>query len=223
MAQRHYGSLGYVPPTYFAEALTPETFEDASCHHTLTLSPSPGIATVGMGLVNNNNGLIACRVLLGLFEAGIVPGALYLISMYYQRYEVQWRMSLFFCGSISAGAFSGLLAFAIGNMHMVGGYASWRWIFILEGLLTVVVGVASKWWIPDWPEKASFLSDDERAMLLARLATDTGGATMDRLDKRAAKRILTDWKIYAGSIAFMCVSSNGYAGSVSLFPLCRCT
>lgn len=101
-----------------------------------------------MGLVKNNNGLIACRVLLGIFEAGIVPGessgasvsrlhadgdafrpgCIYLISMYYKRYEVQWRMSLFFCGSITAGAFSGLLAFAIANMSGVGGYEAWRWL-----------------------------------------------------------------------------------------------
>lgn len=47
--------------------------------------------------------------------------------MYYKRYEVQWRMSLFFSAAILAGAFSGLLAFAIGNMSGVGGYESWRW------------------------------------------------------------------------------------------------
>lgn len=88
-------------------------------------------------------------------------------------------------------------------------------IFILEGLLTVVCGVAGKWWIPDWPETAKFLTDEERVMLLARLSADTGGAVMDRLDKRATMRIITDWKIYAGAFAFMCVSSNGYAGSVS--------
>lgn len=100
-----------------------------------------------MGFVNNNAGLIGCRALLGLFEAGVVPGTcrglskksrrngltttriacIYLISMYYKRYEVQWRMSLFFSAAILAGAFSGLLAFAIGNMSGVGGYESWRW------------------------------------------------------------------------------------------------
>ena len=47
--------------------------------------------------------------------------------MYYQRYEVQWRMSLFFCASIMAGAFSGLLAFAIAHMDGAGGYGAWRW------------------------------------------------------------------------------------------------
>lgn len=86
-----------------------------------------GISTVGMGLVNNIQGLIACRALLGFFEAGIVPGCIYLISMYYRRYEVQWRMSLFFSAAILAGAFSGLLAFAIAKMHDVGGLEAWRW------------------------------------------------------------------------------------------------
>lgn len=56
---------------------------------------------------------------------------LYLISMYYKRYELQWRVSLFFSASILAGAFSGLLAYAINNMNGVAGYHGWRWIFIM--------------------------------------------------------------------------------------------
>jgi len=88
-------------------------------------------------------------------------------------------------------------------------------IFILEGLLTVVVGAASKFWIPDWPETAEFLTEDERAMLVARLYADTGDAKMDHLDKRAFHRIAKDWKIYVGTMAYMGVLNNGYAGSVS--------
>ncbi|KAF2993364.1 hypothetical protein E8E14_000085 [Neopestalotiopsis sp. 37M] len=172
-----------------------------------------GIATVGQGLARNVGQLIACRFLLGLFEAGLFPGCVYLISMYYKRYELQWRMSLFFCASIIAGAFSGLLAFAIANMGGVGGYEAWRWIFILEGLLTIVVGCVSKWWIVDWPETASFLSADERQVLILRLAQDTGEARMDHLDRTSAKRIATDWKIYAGTVAYFGVVNTGYAGS----------
>lgn len=104
-----------------------------------------GIATIGQGLVRTTGELIACRFLLGIFEAGLFPGkdfhrmsevysssidasqgCVYLISMYYKRYELQWRMSLFFCASILAGAFSGLLAFAIANMGGVAGYGAWR-------------------------------------------------------------------------------------------------
>ncbi|RBR25028.1 uncharacterized protein FIESC28_02152 [Fusarium coffeatum] len=180
-----------------------------------------GISTVGMGLVKNVEGLIACRVLLGFFEAGIVPGCIYLIGMYYKRYEVQWRMSLFFSASILAGAFSGLLAFAIAKMHDVGGLEAWRWIFILEGLLTVVVGVAAKWWIPDWPETASFLTEEERARLVERLAVDSGDAKMDHLNKAAWRRIMSDWKIYLGTLAYFGILNNGYAGSFFIPTILR--
>ncbi|KAK8024875.1 hypothetical protein PG990_002698 [Apiospora arundinis] len=172
-----------------------------------------GIATIGQGLVNNVAGLVGCRFALGVFEAGVFPGSVYLISMYYNRYELQWRMSIFFCASIIAGAFSGLLAFAIANMAGVGGYGAWRWIFIIEGLMTVVVGVAAKFWVTDWPERAAFLTPAERRMLVRRLAADTGEARMDRLSRRATRRLLTDWKIYAGTLAYFGVVNTGYAGS----------
>jgi MFS family permease len=90
-----------------------------------------GISTIGQGLIQNQAGLIAMRLLLGLFEAGFFPGCVYLISMYYKRYELQWRLNLFFCGAILAGAFSGLLAYAIANLDGLGGYGGWRWIFIM--------------------------------------------------------------------------------------------
>jgi hypothetical protein len=82
-----------------------------------------GISTIGMGLVRNFQGLVAMRVLLGFFEAGLTPseyfttfvrhrtdrsGCVYLISMYYKRYELQWRFTLFFTASIIAGAFGGV-------------------------------------------------------------------------------------------------------------------
>ncbi|GAP92265.1 putative MFS general substrate transporter [Rosellinia necatrix] len=172
-----------------------------------------GITTVAQGLVQNIQGLIATRFLLGLFESGVFPGCAYLISMYYKRFELQWRMSVFFCASILAGGFSGLLAYGIANLGGVGGYGAWRWIFILEGLLTVLVGAVSKWWIADWPETAKFLNEDERRLLIARLEKDIGEAKMDEFTPRARKRIFSDWKIYTGIFAYMGVVNTGYAGS----------
>ena len=94
-----------------------------------------------------------------------------------------------------------LLAFALANMAGVGGYNGWRWIFIIEGLGTVVVAAASKFFIVDWPETSKFLNDDERRLLLRRLRNDVAEAKMDRLDKRATRRIYSDWKIYVGYMA----------------------
>jgi MFS family permease len=92
-----------------------------------------GIVTIGQGVTQSFSGLVVCRVLIGFLEAGFVPGCVYLISMYYKRHELQWRVNLFYAASILAGAFSGLLAYAIANMSGIAGYSGWRWIFILEG------------------------------------------------------------------------------------------
>lgn len=90
-----------------------------------------GVCTVCEGLVKNFASLVALRFLLGVFEAGLVPGAVYLISMYYKRYELQWRLSVFFCASILAGAFGGLLAYALAHMNGVGGYSG-KFLFLAE-------------------------------------------------------------------------------------------
>ncbi|KAF3004938.1 hypothetical protein E8E13_007385 [Curvularia kusanoi] len=172
-----------------------------------------GIATIGMGLITNFRGLIAMRILLGFFEAGLFPGCVYLISMYYKRYELQWRLTLFFTASIIAGAFGGLLAFAIAKMDGIAGYGGWRWIFIIEGIATVFMGFVTKFWCTDWPETASFLTENERALLIARLSSDTGDAVMNRLDRKAARRIFSDPKIYLGVLAYFGIVNTGYAGS----------
>ncbi|THV82347.1 MFS general substrate transporter, partial [Aureobasidium pullulans] len=86
-------------------------------------------------------------------------------------------------------------------------------IFIIDGLLTVIVGIIARFWVCDWPETANFLTEEERAMLTSRLQTDSGEAIMNRLDKAAAKRIFTDWKIYTGVIMYMGIVNTGYSGS----------
>lgn len=83
-------------------------------------------------------------------------------------------------------------------MDGVGGYSGWRWIFIIEGLVTVVAAAVSKFIIVDWPEKSRFLNDQERALLLARLSQDRGEAQMDQLDRAARGRVVRDIKLYLG-------------------------
>lgn len=166
-----------------------------------------------MGCTGSFAGLVVCRLLIGIFEAGFFPGCLYLISMYYKRHELQWRFNLFFCASILAGAFSGLLAYAIAHMDGIQGYGGWRWIFILEGLATVLIAFASYFIIPDWPHEARFLSESERSMLSRRLAIDVERATMNHWDKHTAKRCFGDIKIWIMTLAYMGIVQTGYATS----------
>lgn len=85
-------------------------------------------------------------------------------------------------------------------MSGIAGYNGWRWIFIVEGLLTVAVSLISKFFIVDWPHEATFLSNEERQLLACRLHEDVGDAKMDHYDGKAAKRIWKDWKIYVGQV-----------------------
>ncbi|KAK4556377.1 hypothetical protein LTR86_006521 [Recurvomyces mirabilis] len=172
-----------------------------------------GIITIAQGLVKTKESLYAMRFLLGFFESGFFPGCAYLISMYYKRYELQWRFNIYFTGSIIAGSFSGLLAYGIAHMDGVQGYGGWRWIFILEGIFTAVVALCGKFFIVDWPEKAKFLTDDEKTLLIARLSADVADAKMNQLDKPAVRRIFTDWKMYVGTLMYLGIVNTGYATS----------
>ncbi len=93
-----------------------------------------------------------------------------------------------------------LLAYAIAHMDGVCGYSAWRWIFILEGIATCLAAGVAFVVLPDWPQDATFLSEEERYILLRRLADDAGEAKMERLDSKSVKRIFSDPKLYLGYV-----------------------
>ncbi|CAG7928947.1 unnamed protein product [Penicillium olsonii] len=169
-------------------------------------------------------------------------GCVYLISTYYKRFELQWRLNLFFSASIISGAISGvrhllffhvnvkqsntnskyeLLAYGLSYMDGVCEYSSWRWIFILEGIATVVVGLGAKVLIVDWPEEASFLGERERTILLTRLGSENDMFPMNRLNRNAVWRILSDKKIYLGIIMYLGTLDTGYAASFFIPTILR--
>ncbi|GEQ69243.1 hypothetical protein JCM33374_g2914 [Metschnikowia sp. JCM 33374] len=122
-----------------------------------------------MGTVRNYHQLMAMRALLGIFEAALFPGISYILSIYYKKNEVLVREAIFFSAASMAGAFSGLLAAAISKMNGVGNYEGWRWIFILEGLLTFVVAVIAWFYFPLNPSECSFLTERERKFVVQRV------------------------------------------------------
>ncbi|KAF5863536.1 hypothetical protein ETB97_009780 [Aspergillus alliaceus] len=164
-----------------------------------------GIVMTLMGVVQGYAGLLSARIFLGVAEAGLYPGIAYYITLWYPRHRAQYRQTLFFSAASVAGAFSGILAYAIAKMDGVGGYAGWRWIFILEGLLTVVVAFIAPFFIHDFPETATFLTDEEREYVLHMLQSQNNnqGPRQESVVREEAKfRItyvvdaLTDWQVY---------------------------
>ncbi|KAL8794718.1 MAG: hypothetical protein Q9182_007597 [Xanthomendoza sp. 2 TL-2023] len=157
-----------------------------------------------MGVVQGFKGLLIARLFLGVAEAGLYPGVAYYITMWYCRTEAQFRQAMFFSAASVAGAFSGLLAYAIAKMDSVGGYDGWRWIFILEGILTVLVAVVAFFTIYDFPETAQFLTEPERAWVIHRLryqgSKDSGQmvAESEHFKWKYVREAFTDWQIYLG-------------------------
>ncbi|KAF9479974.1 MFS general substrate transporter [Pholiota conissans] len=131
-----------------------------------------GIIVTLQGLVSSFAGLATARFFLGLVEGPMFPGIVLYLSGFYTREELSLRIAFFFSAASLSGAFSGLLAAAISNMHGVGGKPAWSWIFILEGLFTICFGVSSFWFVPQTPRHAKFLSDHEKDLVMARLERD---------------------------------------------------
>lgn len=171
-----------------------------------------GIVMTIMGIVQNFAGMCITRFFLGIFEAGFFPGALYLIGQWYPPKRTQFRMALFYCASAVSGAFSGLLAAAIAKMDGIAGQEGWRWIFILEGIVTVLMGVAVFWLLPDCPEVAAgrwLTQDESRYLVLSRIFTR--GVAKDKLNAEGKKKrvqwsvvksVVTDWQIYLQALIF---------------------
>ncbi|KXS94702.1 hypothetical protein AC578_10356 [Pseudocercospora eumusae] len=176
-----------------------------------------GIACLCQGFVKSNASLIVCRVLVGVFEAGFTPGSYYLMSMYYRRYELQRRVSIYWCAGVFSASFGGLLAYALAQMDGMGNLAGWRWVMIMEGLLTVVVVPLVYLALADWPEQATFLTSSEKQHIQWRMAQDIPTtARMDRLDKQAWQRILKDWKLWVCGIMYIGIGVCIYATALFL-------
>lgn len=116
-----------------------------------------------------------------------------------------------------------LLAYSISKLGGVAGLAAWRWIFLIEGLATVLVSLAAYFLIADWPEECRFLTKDELALLKQRLEDDepstlthltdpsSSSTRMDTLNSFSLRLVLRDWKIWLASVAYLGIGTTGYA------------
>lgn len=106
-----------------------------------------------MAVVKNFAGLMALRFVLGSVEAGFAPGVLFLMSSWYTKAEQARRYAVYWSAAVASGAFGGLIAGAItGGLDGAGGIRGWQWLFIIEGLCTVVVGSMAYYFLFDFPE-----------------------------------------------------------------------
>ncbi|TKX20120.1 MFS transporter-like protein 139 [Elsinoe australis] len=201
-----------------------------------------GCVMIGMGFVKKWDQLIPLRLLLGVFEAGFFPGCAYLLSCWYPRYELQKRNAVFYLIGSMSSAFSGILAYGFsllaghGSGDKLGthvgptkanpnikpgilpGIAGWRWIFILQGVITCAVAIIAFFTIVDFPELASkkgfglkFLSKEESDFVVARIEKDRHDAIPEEFKVGKYLKNALDLKVWAFATLFMLSTTVTYA------------
>ncbi|KAI1391702.1 MFS transporter [Hypoxylon trugodes] len=134
-----------------------------------------GVLTIGFAGVKNYGTVLALRLLIGMFEAGFFPGIVYLITIWYRHNERAVRIAFVIAFCNLAGAFGGAIAYGIGHANGRSGLEGFRWLFIIEGLITVVSVIPVLFVIPDYPARAKFLSAEEKQFAVDRLKERGGG------------------------------------------------
>lgn len=125
------------------------------------------------------------------------------MSCWYTRFQLQKRIAAFYALSFLAGAFGNLLAFGLEKMEGVGGLRGWRWIFIIEGLITVVLAAIGYAFIVDFPDKVNqsrrpFLTREEVQTIKDALAEDRGDESgeLGKVCWRNIANVLLTWPPY---------------------------
>lgn len=126
------------------------------------------------------------------------------------------RISYFYCASALSGAFSGLLAAGIAQMDGVGGYEGWRWIFLLEGIATVILGISCFFLLIDTPALSTrWLTPEEIRYLEISMFIKQGGTFQQESGNkmRDVKKVLSNWRVYVQAYFLCCQSALSYGRS----------
>ncbi|EXJ75775.1 uncharacterized protein A1O5_00282 [Cladophialophora psammophila CBS 110553] len=186
-----------------------------------------GVTMLSAGFVKTWTELTGLRVILGVFEAGFFPGCAYLLSCWYPRYELQKRNAVFYLIGSMASAFAGILAYGFSQLKNHGsgpkwwgilpGIAGWRWIFILQGVLTCILAIGSYFLIVDFPEKATdtfgfkFLNQKEVDFVVARIEKDRHDAIPEEFRLGKYLKNALDLKVWGFAWLFGLTTTNTYA------------
>lgn len=215
-----------IPPIDTSPANDDQFFEVPSNLVIKKLKPSRYIATISViwgiiatltGITQNYGGLIACRILLGVVEAGLFPGFMTYLTLFYSKRELALRTGYLFSSAAIAGACGGLLAYGIGFMDGISGLRGWRWIMILEGIPTVILGVVTWFFLADDPDTAYYLNKEDRALVTRRRSRYVGQTeSAQKFHWADVKEGALDWKIYAFCIGQFGVDTMLYGYSTFL-------
>lgn len=182
-----------------------------------------GMISTLSGSVHDFTGMVLIRFFLGFVEAAFLPGALLILSKWYTRRELTVRNAIMFCGNLISNAFSALIgAGVLSNMDGVLGHAAWRWLFWIEGAITMAIAISAAFILPDLPTNSRGFSQEELLVAQYRMTEDVGEADTDSAEQGVFDgliMVLKDIKVYVMMFTFTAyvvgLSFNAYFVSIT--------
>ncbi|VUC26854.1 unnamed protein product [Clonostachys rosea] len=194
-----------------------------------------GLVATFQAFMKGYNVYVITRLLLGLCEAGFIPACLFTMSRWYKRNEISKRFSWFFMGNLVASAMTGIIAFGILRMRGIAGLSGWQWLFILEGIFTVLIGLTFLLFFPDQVTNPKsllglcYFNERETQILYQRVIRDDPSKKQvgTHITLEDFKSTFTNWRILPhigftiagmappqvmGSYAPTLITSFGYSG-----------
>ncbi|KAJ5518609.1 Major facilitator superfamily domain general substrate transporter [Penicillium expansum] len=164
-----------------------------------TLEVGWGLATICTSSVKSYKALYALRFLVGFFESGFYPGIHYLLGSWYTPREIGKRAMIFWLAGSVGTLFSGFLqAAAYTNLNGTHGYAGWRWLFIIDGIITLPLALAGYVFFPNLPQsgKKTWWTTEEEHLLSIKRMENIGRVGKKPWTIAKAKAILLSWHTY---------------------------
>ncbi|KAI1855632.1 hypothetical protein JX265_006035 [Neoarthrinium moseri] len=158
-----------------------------------------GIATICTASVQSYRSLYALRFLVGLFESGFYPGIHYLLGSWYTPQEIGKRAMIFWLAGSIGNMFSGFLqAAAYTNLNGVHGHAGWRWLFIVDGIITIPLALLGFFFFPNLPQsgKRTWWTTEEEHILSVQRMQAIGRAGKSKWTRQKVKKLVLSWEFY---------------------------
>ncbi|KAE9410310.1 MFS general substrate transporter [Gymnopus androsaceus JB14] len=170
------------------------------------------------GVLTFGRQIYAIRFFQGLAESSTFVGTHYILGSWYKPAELGKRSAIFTSSGLAGTLFSGVLQGSVyKNLNGTAGRSGWRWLFIIDGIITLPIAFYGFWLFPDVPAttKVFYLNEEERKLASARLQGHVEVAHSP-LSWKLAKRVLTRWRWYACSLLFAISGETESFGSNNL-------
>jgi D-galactonate transporter len=172
-----------------------------------------GLTSAGTMFVTTPMQFYIARFLLGLFEAGFFPGIILYLTYWYPSARRAAVTGLFMFAVPVSGILGGPVSAGImSSLDQVAGLAGWRWLFLLEGLPTVLLGIACFFLLRDRPADAPWLTPAEKALVQRNLSADTGTSGSGRIGHGVVLfRLLRDPQIWVLAFIYFACACASYS------------